>query len=71
MARRRGELPLKPQGLRRAEAAAAGAEEEGAAPPSRGAQAARAARAAREAEEAEAAEEELSDTLVTAALPYR
>ena len=61
-----------------AEAAAAGAaeaegaaEEEGAAPPSRGAQAARAARAAREAEEAEAAEEELSDTLVTAALPYR
>ena len=54
-----------------AEAEAAGAEEEGAAPPSRGAQAARAARAAREAEEAEAAEEELSDTLVTAALPYR
>ena len=54
-----------------AEAEAAGAEEEGAAPPSRGAQAARAARAAREAEEAEAAEEELSDTLVTTALPYR
>ena len=53
-----------------AEAEAAGAEE-GAAPPSRGAQAARAARAAREAEEAEAAEEELSDTLVTTALPYR
>ena len=54
-----------------AEAEAVGAEEEGAAPPSRGAQAARAARAAREAEEAEAAEEELSDTLVTTALPYR
>jgi hypothetical protein len=58
-------------GAEAAEAEAAGAEEEGAAPPSRGAQAARAARAAREAEEAEAAEEELSDTLVTTALPYR